>query len=457
MHYQFNGILTARDAKQHIAHPFTILDGMTELRLHFEYTPARVPGGLNALHLSLFDPHGFRGAGHRRGDRHESTESYTIALHQFGATPGYLAGPLPLGEWSVVIDSHMILPDAPISYQLVIDSSSEPIGAAAPATVVPARPALRGPGWYRGDLHAHTVHSDGAWQIHDLLVAAGAYGLDFVTLSDHNTVSGLAEFARQAPPDLLTIGGIELTTYRGHALALGLREWVDWRVRPGERSMPQIAAEVEAADGLFIIAHPMSVGDPICTGCDWRYSDMMPGPARLLEVWNGGEWTSESNNEDALALWYVWLNQGHRLVATAGTDAHGQAPSGVRPGFNNVYAEVFSESGILRAIAQGHVFLSDGPQLELSAQTANGVTAIMGDILPAERATISARWDGCNPSDLVRLVVNGQPFTEQIAGTQGEQQWGFTPKQARWCLIELREASGRLRAVTNPLFFSELQ
>src|SRR5262245_31479375 len=371
MHYRRSGTLTQRDAKRHIELPFSMPDGMTRLRLRFEYTPARVAGGLNALHLSLFDPRGFRGAGHRRGDRHAAAESYTVELSQAAATPGYLAGPLPAGEWSVVVDTHMILPDAPIAYRLEIDIASEPVGALTPA-VQPAWPAARGLGWYRGDLHAHTVHSDGAWQIADLIAAAGAYGLDFLTLSDHNTISGLAEFERQASPGLLAIGGIELTTYTGHALALGVREWIDWRVRPGGRSMAQVAAEIEGAGGLFVIAHPMSVGDPICTGCDWRYTDMLPGPARLVEVWNGGVWVSESNNERALALWYEWLNQGHRLVATAGTDTHGPAPDGVRPGFNVVYAEEWSEAGILRAIARGHLFLSDGPQLELSAQTASG-------------------------------------------------------------------------------------
>ena len=80
MPYQFSGTLTARDAKQHIALPFMLPNGTTELRLRFEYTPARVPGGRNALHLSLFDPHGCRGAGHHRGDKHESTESYTVEL-----------------------------------------------------------------------------------------------------------------------------------------------------------------------------------------------------------------------------------------------------------------------------------------------------------------------------------------------------------------------------------------
>src|SRR5262249_33500020 len=196
---------------------------------------------------------------------------------------------------------------------------------------------------------------------------------------------------------------------------------------------------------------------PICTGCDWRYTDMLPGPARLVEVWNGGVWVSESNNERALALWYEWLNQGHRLVATAGTDTHGPAPDGVRPGFNVVYAEEWSEAGILRAIARGHLFLSDGPQLELSAQTASGSQAIMGDRLPAEPATNSARWSGCNPHDTARPVLDGQPFAEQAARTASGQGRAFARGQARRGPLALRGAPGQLRAVTNPLFFSTPQ
>ena len=170
--------------------------------------------------------------------------------------------------------------------------------------------------------------------------------------------------------------------------------------------MPQIAAEVAAAGGVFIIAHPMSVATRSALAVIGATMTCLPGPARLVEVWNGGDWANvESNNEDALALWYVWLNHGHRLVATAGTDAHGPAPDGVRPGFNVVYAETLSEQGILQAIAQGHVFLSDGPQIEFSALTASGVAAIMGDTLPDEPATISACWNGCGVSDRVRLLA----------------------------------------------------
>lgn len=453
MYSQFNGTLTDRDAKQHIAHPFTIEEGTTRLRLRFTYAPRRGPAGLNALHLSLFDPHCFRGARHRQGEVEGAVVSHEIELSATDATPGYLPGPIPAGEWSIIIDSHMIVPGASVSYQITIDGLSEPLPLVMPATAPPERPLLpHGAGWYRGDLHAHTVHSDGAWGIADLLAAADMFGLDFVTLSDHNTVSGLRELEQLARPGLTTIGAIELTTYWGHALALGVRQWVDWRVRPGLRTMPQIVDEVVATGGLFVIAHPMSVGDPICTGCDWRYRDVMPGPARLVEVWNGGRWESRSNNEHALALWYSWLNQGHRLVATAGTDAHGRWPAGVRPGFNVVYAEALSETALLRAIGQGHLYLSDGPHIELVGQGHNDTQAMMGDALPAGDATISARWEGCTLTDHMRLIVDGRPIAEEVAEMHGAQQWRLARGQASWCVLEVRTAAGHVCAVSNPIF-----
>ena len=125
---------------------------------------------------------------------------------------------------------------------------------------------------------------------------------------------------------LLTAGGIELTTFWGHALVLGTRRWIDWPVRPGTGGMERIATAAYTSNQVFIIAHPLSDGEPGCTGCAWRFGDMMPGSARLLEIWNG-PWHGSSNNEQTLALWYDWLNQGLRLAATAGTDVHSTTAS----------------------------------------------------------------------------------------------------------------------------------
>lgn len=458
MHHTFEGTLTERDAKQHIEHVFIVPAGTTGLEVRFDYRPERTASGLNALHLTLFDPHGFRGAGHRRGDAHEGAVSHSIVLSQADATPGYLAGALPAGEWTIVIDSHMILPEVPVGYRIAIDTLDDPLPVAVPKVRVEAAPIFSGgPNWYRGDLHGHTVHSDASWQVEDVVAYAAEHRLDFVTLTDHNTTSGLVAFDQLARSALLTMGGLELTTYFGHALALGVRHWIDWRVQPNLRTMPQIAAEVDAAGGLFVIAHPMSIGDPYCTGCDWRYSDMRPGPARCVEVWNGHIWDSESNNEDALALWYGWLNNGYRMVATAGTDIHGPLPPGAQPAFNVVYAPSLSELAILGAIGRGHLYLSNGPRLELTGRSESGEVAIMGDCLPEGSATIKAVWDGNAVEDNVRLIGDGKPLFEQVAGEPGQQEWKLRAGQAHWCVLELREATGRLRGVTNPIFIGTPQ
>ena len=276
--------------------------------------------------------------------------------------------------------------------------------------------------------------------------------LDFATLSDHNTVSGLAEWDQLTAPDFLTIGAVELTTYYGHCLALGLRKWVDWRIRPGERSMAMIAGEVTANGALYVIAHPTAIGDPVCTGCNWLYPDMQPGSARLIEIWNT-QWEGESNNEDALRLWYAWLNQGYRMVGTSGTDAHGPFDESIELGFDVVYAEALSEPAILRAIQEGHLYVSSGPALELTGTCASGATAIMGDVLPLEAAQITATWEHCNGGERLILIADGQPLTEEVdIMATGRHTWSLAAGQARWCTVEIRDRRNHLCAVTNPVF-----
>ena len=124
----------------------------------------------------------------------------------------------------------------------------------------------------------------------------------------------------------------------------------------------------------------------------------------------------------------------------------------MRPGFNVVYAEELSEAALLRAIGQGHLYLSAGPRIALEGAGADGAWAMMGDTLPAGDTRISARWESCDPTDAVRLIVDARPLVEQAAGERGAQQWRLINGQARWCVLEVRTAAGQLRAVSNPIF-----
>jgi hypothetical protein len=391
------------------------------------------------LCLTLFDPEKCRGARHNNPDQSLSITEYT-------ATPGYTLGKLQAGTWTVFIDTHRILPPEPIQYTLEIEMSDELIEKVALPAKGITKP--RGPGWYRGDLHGHTLHSDARWNVPDFAKYARDYKLDFVTLTDHNTVSALAQLDSLAGDDLLTMGGNELTTYYGHALALGVREWQEWRVGTGI-TMMQIAKQVKTKNGIFIIAHPHSVGDPECTGCDWSYKDMMPGIARHIEIWNGS-WAGDSGNERGLRRFYQWLNEGYRMVATAGTDIHGPMED-PQPGFNQVYADELNEGEILKAIQQGHLYLSSGPRLEFTANNQDEQVMI-GDIISGT-ITLFISWSECSDDDGVRLIADGNIIKEIQANGQGKLE--YLHQKATWYAVEIRSKDGLMKAITNPIFMGQ--
>lgn len=80
-------------------------------------------------------------------------------------------------------------------------------GKGAPLT----RIAGRGRGWYRGDLHVHSVYSDGRLKPAELAAAARAAGLDFIATTDHNTTAAHWVWREAAGDDLLVILGEEVT------------------------------------------------------------------------------------------------------------------------------------------------------------------------------------------------------------------------------------------------------
>jgi len=463
----FEGRLTARDCKRNIDLHFRVPQGCGQLEIDFAYDPYQVSDFHNLVTLTLFDPTGFRGAGHRAGARQQVVISSALA------TPGYFAGALPAGEWFVTLDTHLIMPGEPLTYRLTVRAVEGDAGQPSRPTVPAVDVRPRGPGWYRGDLHTHTHHSDAdGFSVDALVATARAVGLDFVFLTDHNTTSGLPALDALSSPDLLTCGGIELTTFWGHALSLGERSWVDWRVKPCTRAMAHLAAEAYARGRLFVIAHPASDGDPGCTGCTWRFGDMMPDNARVVEVWNG-PWDGDSNNEAALSLWYDWLNQGYRMVATAGTDYHGEPftpedgisgpPTGTLPGawatvgFSVVYAEALTEAALLTAIGAGHCYLSAGPALSLEADDGHGGHWMVGDALPESvegPVTFTLSWKACPSDAVVRLVANGRPFDQRPAAGEGSLRLQMAPNDADWLVVEVRDARGQMLAITNPIFLS---
>ena len=448
--YTFNGSVDKTDIKTYRPHSFEVPEGTTNIHVNFQFAPLYASGRIhrNQIDLSLNDPDGIRGVWNRV--REEGFDVNGVA-----STPGMGSGPIQPGTWTVFVDVHRILPPDTVTYELTVTLSREPLTITAPVYEDSRKIASAEPGWYRGDLHGHTIHSDGHWDVPEFTRYMRAMGLDFVSLSDHNTVTGLAQHRSQTEDGFLALGGMELSTFNGHMLALGSSRWYEWRLNIEDgMDIQRIMQQVIDSGDLLIIAHPMSPDEPFCSGCMWMFEDARPGVALGVEVWN--EWW-HGFNEDGLRQYYVWLQQGRRLVATSGTDIHRPYPANFegRLGFNVVYSQELSEAAILAAVRQGHSYISAGPELLLTAQTESGKAAMVGDLLPAEPVTVTVTWRNAHEGDVLRLNVDGHLKEHIPAGVSGEQSWTFAGRTMQWLNVELRDGKDGMWALTNPIYFGE--
>lgn len=449
MKIRFEDTITAADDHRHIPHAVEVPEGTTEVHIELAYSPRFSAGQMfhNQMSLSVADPAGPRGVYYLLRD-------YGINITEAACTPGFNAGPVRPGRWLIEVDTYRLLPPDPITYTIDVTLSDRPIDTPPRVFPKPKR-ALRGRGWYKGDLHAHSLHSDASWDIPDLIAYAKSRGHDFQSLTDHNTVSGLPEHESRGDDELLTMGGLELTTYYGHAVVLGTRQWQEWRLDTDDHfTMPQLAQKAMDSGGFFIIAHPQNVGYPECAGCHWDFDDMRPGNARAVEIWNG---TWNPCTEHATQDFYQWLNEGYRMVATGGTDLHGPHAEPRRHGTNVIYAEELSEAEIVAALRKGHSYLSAGPELLLTAETASGARAMCGDSLSPDDATISIAWKDAPPGTSLRFIVDGAVRDQRDASEAGAASWPLPKGSAQWCGAEIRGADGSMWAISNPVYLDGRQ
>jgi hypothetical protein len=351
----------------------------------WQYLPVEVPPGSFALRVKLeyhgpgaivdlgcIGPAGFRGwsGGARR--------SFVITAD--AATPGYLPGELEPGTWQVMIGLYKVPPGG-TEYHVGAEVSSTPgelRPAPSPGSVPPQadRPPRRdlpsgvGRCWLAGDLHSHTVHSDGAMTVPELAGFAVGRGLDFIAITDHNTISHHAELpAAGAAHRITLLPGQEVTTQDGHAGALGDLPWIDFRA-PADAWLEA----TEQGGGLLSVNHPI--------GGELSWNIPMKHRPPLVEVWHWSwldtHWTTP------LGWWMAW---DPSAIPVGGSDWH-QPGSDALPGCPTTWVECERDDPgqladprqVLDGIRAGRTAISagrDGPVLlrvdgELLAVAAEG-------------------------------------------------------------------------------------
>ncbi|MEA2007890.1 MAG: CehA/McbA family metallohydrolase [Chloroflexota bacterium] len=231
-------------------------------------------------------------------------------------------------------------------------------------------------GWYRGDFHVHTTSSDGFYAPSLTAELAQAEGLDFLAITDHNTIAGLSQLKKDL--GILVIPGIEITLDKGHFNVFGMDDWRDWMGCVGVsekgftlsdkyQTMTELMQEI-SAEGLL-----KSINHPHLYPWEWLYKDTDLRLVNCLELWNDLYYPGNVEaNPQAVAMWTKWLNAGHRITAIGGSDYHSpprpeENIPGERLGYPStyVYAETLSMAGILEGVKNRRVYVSKGPQAGL--------------------------------------------------------------------------------------------
>ncbi|MEU6038383.1 CehA/McbA family metallohydrolase [Actinomadura sp. NPDC047616] len=351
--------------------------------------PVEVPPGTASLTVTLayeggvidlgcHGPAGFRGwsGGARR--------EFVIGPDR--ATPGYLPGEPEPGVWHVWLGLHRVPPEG-VPYEVVAVASGTPPpdppapGDPGPPQRPPRRrdlPAPAGTRWLAGDLHAHTHHSDGTLTVPELARRAAARGLDFLAVTDHNTVSHHAELpAAAARAGITLLPGQEVTTDRGHANVFGHTGWVDFRRPPADW-----VAFAAGRGGLVSINHPLS-GD-----CAWLRPLPPASRPRLAEIWHSSWWDRRWGAP--LAWADLWRPD---VVPVGGSDFHSPAQHQVL-GEPTTWV-LAGDDGVLGALAAGRTAVSASPGAPLLLRVDDDLIAVDAD------GTVLVRPDG------TRTVIRG--------------------------------------------------
>ncbi|PZE21572.1 CehA/McbA family metallohydrolase [Paenibacillus xerothermodurans] len=401
--------------------PFTMPEHVEEIHVSYE---VKSPGKQKAV-IDLGIRDGSRVRGWSGGARTE----FTLGLEK--ATPGYIPGQLHAGEWAVLHNAYKV-PDEGCEVAITLQF------------------CFASPRWLKGDLHTHSIHSDGTFTLEANASIMEVLGCDFIAMTDHNTSS--QNFAYPRNTNVVMIPGMEFTTNFGHSNFLGSVDPLDDFRVSDQKDVEDRIRTARQRGAKIVLNHPH------CDHCPWEWDFQVEHD--WVEVWNG-PW--KARNARTLAWWQHQLESGRRMVAVGGSDVHREGEY-VRHAVpcTWVLASAKTSDDILRGIAQGRVFITyspEGPFVEFTCGCYQ-----MGDMVPASEADkrVFLRCADLKPGDLVKLIsengVEREVVITQLHNTPPDVIMNGSAKQFVRAEIwrYFKEMNAMLPLVlTNPIYFEK--
>jgi hypothetical protein len=299
-----------------------------------------------------------------------------------------------------------------------------------PAQAVPLK-------WYKGNLHTHTLNSDGDSTPLEVATWYREHGYQFLVLTDHNyltDIAGLNSFMA-ASEKFLLIPGEEVTD--------------SFEKKPMHMNAVKLSTRVEPAHGLSmaetiqnnlnLIRKAGALPSLNHPNFHWAISieDMLAVSGLThFEVYNGHPQVNNPGGGGSPSLDQMWdalLTAGRRVHGIAVDDAHyfkkyGAEFSNPGRGWVNVRAASLSAESITRALETGDFYSSNGVKLS-DVRVGDGVYAIDIDRADWEKTTTSflgpgGKVLGTSYEKSPRYRLAGEAFVRaRVVSSSGATAW----------------------------------
>jgi hypothetical protein len=219
--------------------------------------------------------------------------------------------------------------------------------------------------WYKGNLHAHTIQSDGDSTPYDAMAWYKRNGYQFLAITDHNAFTDPAPIDTNPNDGFLLVGSEEITNSRTvHVNAIGISQVIPASIAATVTEiLAANLAAIRAQGAIPLINHP---------NYGWAFTakEMLPLQAPfLLEIASGhplvnhaGDGRSASSEQ----MWDQLLSAGIRVFAAAVDDVHNfrdeftQERASPGRAWVMVRASSLTRESILLALSAGDFYASTG-------------------------------------------------------------------------------------------------
>lgn len=302
-------------------------------------------------------------------------------------------------------------------------------------------------GWYSADLHHHSLAAEATTPPKDVVRAQLAAGLDFTSVTDHNSVAYHDEMKKWSDlREILFLPSVEVTTNWAHfnPYVLPLGQDVLYAGTASEI----FASLREAGAGLIQVNHPYYSGGGYFLNWD---EEIIPIPGGYDAGWDTAEINGEWGDEDQRTfekLWGFW-NEGVTKYLSAGSDVHDvwATPFSGSPRLYVSLPEEQTPDAYVAGAKRGNSYVTYGPlflpdQLFGETVQVDGIFELTGQVVAV---------DGVKKIEVVSSgnVVRSRGFL----GSQSvvAYDFDFLPQEDTWFSLVVQDSDGD-RAIANPVW-----